>query len=517
MSNKILKKTTKAIANVIDEDAESDNENNEVQSKTKKEKHSKKDKKTKSSKKVTKADSDSEAGSDSDNNSKLKTKKDVIKELDSGSEKDSDNEKVNKSKEIKEIKKDVKEVKEIKNVKEVIVDNDSENEQKVKKTNKKLDINNSDDEEEIKNVNVKVNKVKETQTSQSSSQTSSQTSLSQSSSSQSSLSQSAKMEKSDDKIKIFKPNELNITRETLKISKPMDKYSTNFQITFFLSFLYKNKELNPILKPTNFVALKQYGIPKKPAIPHPNFDWDTIYDTIEKRSIIQIPLDTTNPVCVEFFEIFNQIDAILGSLEIKELLFTKKHAKEATYTPIVKKPKIKTRIDSDDDSGSDSESIDKKKKKKNKEDKENNSKEPPMDYITVKFELSPNEKYNKDNNNKDIKNSKVVSKDREIVTSIYQCYEDENGKLLPNKDKIEAKTIEEVQKYITFMSQIWPVVRITKLWRDKKHTNVTLGDGNTIKKYKYGVGLSLLQIGFKESKTSKKVSIDRPRFDDDSE
>ena len=217
------------------------------------------------------------------------------------------------------------------------------------------------------------------------------------------------------------------------------------------------------------------------------------YDTVEKKSVISIPNNTNNAESIAYFKIFKDLDAILGSDEFKKRIFGK-NSKKAKYSPIVKVPTAKDDNANDDDDDDDDAKKSKSKKKGKGDKKDEKPREPPMEYITTKFDLDYDTK--------------------KIKTKIYKLAEDEKGKLTPECE-INAETIEDVKKHIKFRTQVLPIILVTKIWSDQKVTKIELPDNTKVEVMKYGATLTLLQLGFKESNMAQRVTLSQPSFDDD--
>ncbi|AZL89478.1 hypothetical protein QKC54_gp0344 [Megavirus baoshan] len=189
--------------------------------------------------------------------------------------------------------------------------------------------------------------------------------------------------------------------------------------------------------------------------------------TDEKREFIKIPLDNSQPACVELRKHAEQADEFFGSNKMRKQIF-KNRADDYQYQPIIRTPQEKDDDDNDDNN-------DKKKPKENKV---------RYDFIKMKFNMTGSGE-NRVNKTKliELKGDKKVS--------------------------VEADTITEIANNIRFLSEIKFIFYYTKVWAN---TSKPQGGGKKL----YGVGFKVMAITYTPSK-GKGVNVDDLEFDSDSD
>ena len=182
------------------------------------------------------------------------------------------------------------------------------------------------------------------------------------------------------------------------------------------------------------------GIPN----PHPKY-----YPTDDKRMYVVIPEDTRNPASVALFAKLDAFDAYMQTDEVKTKLFGKlTTAAQFAYQPIVRTPEVEEEVDED-----------------------GNPVPPPADAKgpkprTIKVKIG------------------VDFKTKKITTKVFVKGAD--GKRTPVPQE-EINTIDDVKKYVRFMSNIMPIIVAQKVYQQK-----TKKDKNDTKKY--GVTFKLHQV-----------------------
>nr|WBF70894.1 hypothetical protein [Megavirus caiporensis] len=207
------------------------------------------------------------------------------------------------------------------------------------------------------------------------------------------------------------------------------------------------------------IKLVDHGIPGK----HEKY-----CPTDDKREFIKIPLDNSQPACVELRKHAEQADEFFGSNKMRKQIF-KNRADDYQYQPIIRTPQEKD--DDDDDDNNDN-------KKKSKENKVR------YDFIKMKFNMIG---------------------DKENRVNKTKLIELKGDKKVP----VKADTITEVANNIRFLSEIKFIFYYTKVWAN---TSKPQGGGKKL----YGVGFKVMAITYTPSK-GKGVNVDDIEFDSDSD
>lgn len=182
------------------------------------------------------------------------------------------------------------------------------------------------------------------------------------------------------------------------------------------------------------------GIPNT----HPKY-----YPTDDKRMYVVIPEDLRNPNSVAFFAKFDELDAYMQTDEVKIKLFGKlTTAAQFAYQPIVRTPEVEEEVDEDGNPVSPSTDAAKLKPR------------------TMKIKIG------------------VDFKTKKISTKIFVKTADGKRTQVPAD---EINTIDDVKKYVRFMSNIIPIIDAQKVYQQK-----TKKDKNDVKKY--GVTFKLHQV-----------------------
>jgi hypothetical protein len=215
----------------------------------------------------------------------------------------------------------------------------------------------------------------------------------------------------------------------------------------YVSYVYPHGKNNFVLQ-VDAINMTQYPIPKK--------EW------VEgKRTNFTIPFDPEQENCNRLKEVVHQLDDKLQDKTVKDDIFGNdpKLVKKMKYSPIIKVPK-----ETDDDE----------------------------DGVKVKFDKM---KINLDiNYNTGEINTKVYTKENNDAKAIAR----------------DVKTIEDLEKYFTYGSQIRLILMVNKLWAAKTDIG---GYGRL-----YGAGFKVLQMEIiPRENTSVKQEFKSNQFDSDSE
>ena len=204
------------------------------------------------------------------------------------------------------------------------------------------------------------------------------------------------------------------------------------------------------------------GIPNS----HPKF-----YPTDDKRMYVVIPEDLRNPTSVAMFTKLDALDAYMQTPEVKTKLFGKLTvAEQFVYQPIVRTPEVEE--EEDEDGNPVPKQVDP-------------TKGPKPRSIKVKIGV-------------DFKTKKITSK-------IFVKGED--GKRTPVPQE-EINTIDDVKKYVRFMSTITPIIVAQKVYQQKKKKDLT-------DTKKYGVTFKLHQVICTPATRGSSRNPDRDDFVDD--
>lgn len=226
-----------------------------------------------------------------------------------------------------------------------------------------------------------------------------------------------------------------------------------------------------ILMQSGKIKLTSHGIP---ALDKPDSK-NKYYPDDSKREFIKIPLDPTQPACVDLTKHLEKVDAWAGSEEMKKKLFGKR-ASKYQYQPCIKTPKV----EDDGDGDSDEESKAPKKTRKDKNGKEY----PIVDYVKMKFNVIPSGKG---------RLNKTVLKRIEGTKKV----------------SVKADTITDIANEIKFLSEIRFVFYYNKIWANKTPAN-----GATM--IAYGLGFKIMAIEYTPS-VGKSVDPDEIEFMTDEE
>jgi hypothetical protein len=169
-----------------------------------------------------------------------------------------------------------------------------------------------------------------------------------------------------------------------------------------------------------WLTLSTYGIPRV----------GEFYKEDWQRLFIKIPLDETNQENIPFINFIKSVDELLSSSTFKQNMFGSK-ADKYKYQSIFRLPQEEDDDDDDDDD-------DKKKKKK----KSDIIKHP---YMKVKLHTS--------------------YPDNKILTRVFNSIKENPEKSKRTRTPItDISSVDELNKYICWMSKIHPICRPIKLW-----------------------------------------------------
>ena len=215
----------------------------------------------------------------------------------------------------------------------------------------------------------------------------------------------------------------------------------------YVRYVYPHGKNNFVLQ-VDAINMTQYGIPKK--------EW------VEgKRTNFTIPFDPEQENCNKLKEVVQQLDDKLQDKTVKDDIFGNdpKLVKKMKYSPIIKVPK-----ETDDDEDDNKVKFDKMKINLD------------IDYNSGEINTKV---YTKENND-----SKAIARD--------------------------VKTMEDLEKYFTYGSQIRLILMVNKLWAAKSDIG---GYGRL-----YGAGFKVLQMEIiPRENTSVKQEFKTNAFDSDSE
>ncbi|AVL94693.1 hypothetical protein ma307 [Moumouvirus australiensis] len=208
-----------------------------------------------------------------------------------------------------------------------------------------------------------------------------------------------------------------------------------------------------LLVQTGEIKITDGGVPGK----HPKY-----YPTDDKREFIKVPLDDSQPACVELRKHLERADEYFGSDSVRMQVFGKK-AGSYQYQPLIRTPQEQDNDDEDN---------------KKKGDKE---KKPRHDFVKLKFNMVGSEE------------------NRANKTKLLEL---NNGK----KEPVKADTITEIYNHIKFLSEVKIIFYYAKLW-----ANTSKAQGAS--KILYGVGLKAMVIQFTPNK-GKGIDMDTLEFDE---
>lgn len=181
------------------------------------------------------------------------------------------------------------------------------------------------------------------------------------------------------------------------------------------------------------------GIPN----PHPQY-----YPTDDKRMFVKVPEDPRDPACLAFFAKLEELDNYMQTDAVKTILFGKLTiANQYAYQPIVRT------------SEDDSEELDEDGNPVVQTQKTNKPR-----FMKVKIPIN--------------------FKSKKIDTKIFTSDADGKRTRVPEE---EINTIDDVKKYVRYLSYITPIIVAQKVYQQK-----TKKDKNDVKKY--GVTFKLHQV-----------------------
>lgn len=213
----------------------------------------------------------------------------------------------------------------------------------------------------------------------------------------------------------------------------------------YLSYQGSDQLCKPFVQ-SGTINITQFGIPKLTD----NTCKNNFFPDDSKREYIKVPIDPSQPACVELKNFIQKLDDWASSVQIKTQIFGK-YADKYLYSPALKAPKI---ADDEDD-----EEDETKKKPK--------PTQPLMEFVKLKFGM----------------NSKGGP--RTCKTVLWKVKKDQ-------RTKVTAETITDVAQLITYRSDIRFVFSIEKIWANK-----TAARGATHKLY--GLGFTLMVVEFTPS------------------
>jgi hypothetical protein len=202
------------------------------------------------------------------------------------------------------------------------------------------------------------------------------------------------------------------------------------------------KSITPLFQTGTF-KITQHGIPDIHEEYHPDDS---------KRNFMKVPLDPSQPACVEMHAFLEDVDEMMSSPETFTKLFGKKKDKYV-YQPCVRSHKIKDNDDDDEDAP--------KKKKLSKDA----TKAPKEIFKFCKMYFSNN------------------YETQELMVTLYE----KNTK--GDEGKAEPKTVTDLCTYIRYQSEIRMAFLISKIWINK---SAAAGSDKIL----WGVGFKILQIQY---------------------
>jgi hypothetical protein len=198
----------------------------------------------------------------------------------------------------------------------------------------------------------------------------------------------------------------------LKFTKLEENDRSNGQLIGYPVYTINGMNINLEIQ-LPWVTLFTYGVPQS----------NQFYKTDEDRLHLKIPLDLSDSEVAEFAEKLKQIDIIMSSPEMMEVVLSKK-AKKYKYSSLYREVAIPE--DSDDESN-------KKKKAEGKK--------PP--YLRLKLNLT--------------------YPDKKIKSKVFETEEiaDTKQKI---RTSVETTTIDEFTNYIRWNAKVRPVIKLFKMW-----------------------------------------------------
>jgi hypothetical protein len=255
------------------------------------------------------------------------------------------------------------------------------------------------------------------------------------------------------------------------------KKNTN-QDFAFVNYMIRDRSTRPLIQ-TPWVHLKTYGIPQEGL---------ENYKTELSRAFLKFPLNTEVDKKGEdatsdekqFAKKFQELDKYFESAEFKNKVFGGAvKAKKYTYSSIVKAPMELEEPDDD----ADQDEIEKYKKQK-------------QQYRP----LSMKAKFSVELDDADYKDKKI----KNILTSVRVRKDD------GTKEKVKVQSLEDLEKYVRYGSQVRMILAPSKLWAAKSPLP---GSANKL----YGVQFKILQIEVIPGKGQEKVNVEEDLMISDSD
>lgn len=235
---------------------------------------------------------------------------------------------------------------------------------------------------------------------------------------------------------VYKYDDINVKNILISDLKDVD----NSKLCY-VNYKNTKKDLETkVIIQTGDIKLTSHGVPSK----HP-----TYYPTDDKRLLIKVPLDPEQEECVKLSKFLEKLDNYFGSTETTTKIFGK-NAKKYSYKPCVRTPSSE---DEDEDENTNS-------KKKT----------PRCNYCKMQLNFA---------------------RDSSEYTSLLRLEKIEGKKIID----VPNKTIDDVHKLVSYLSEIRLLFYITKIWVMK----TKFQGASTLL---YGIGLKVIAIRCKPKFTS---------------